>query len=547
MLKFLWVAAPPHLRYVLLALAVLAGFTRDYVMLVVSKAAAAPLNEAMSYWLLLFVVAFITVLLSAFYYQILSTVCTTYVVNNVRLRLINNLFNVQPAFIDRYQHGSLYHILTTDVGAVTDFTKTVLGLLPSIVFLLIAIPQLFSYSIVAGLFSVLVMVGGTLAYHLQQKGMSSLNVDARQLDVDYFEGIAEMLRGFRELRLHEGRQVGFTAHLGATLAKLRKALIAISRIYETGETAVHGLKFLLFGGIVFIVPYFFVTDTTTTFTILTLVLFCLTPFEQVVSSYPAVIGTLVAFHRIEELDLSLAPFAKKALANGGVVPPFKSISLHNLTAAHTARESSAFVLGPLNFTLQAGEIVFLVGDNGSGKTTFLNVLAGLHTPNSGEISVDAVVVPSEAMGQYRGRISTVFTHYHVFRYLYGLEDKSAEEISTTLEKVHLAQVTGVQDGKITRLDLSAGQKRRLALAIALLENRDILMLDEFVADQDPSQREYFFKTLLPSLKASGKTVVVSTHDLQWIECCDRVLRFDKGQMTESNPAKQAVPSLVARP
>ena len=101
-----------------------------------------------------------------------------------------------------------------------------------------------------------------------------------------------------------------------------------------------------------------------------------------------------------------------------------------------------------------------------------------------------------------------------------------------IEKVGLTGITGLSKGEVTRLDLSAGQRRRLALAIALLEDRDFLILDEFVADQDYGQREFFFRSLLPELKARGKTLLVSTHDLHWADCCDRLVRFEGGRLTE---------------
>ena len=184
------------------------------------------------------------------------------------------------------------------------------------------------------------------------------------------------------------------------------------------------------------------------------------------------------------------------------------------------------------FELRRGEVVFLVGSNGSGKTTFMNVLAGLLDPTEGTIEVDGKVLTPEDMGVYRAQFSAIFTQFHVFRPLYGLEAVTPEQADETIEKVHLSGITSIRSEGVSRLDLSAGQRRRLALAIALLEDRNVLVLDEFVADQDPEKRDYFFRTLLPWLKQQGKTVVVSTHDLAWLECCDRVISFENGQMTE---------------
>lgn len=535
MLLFLWAHAPQRLKYVVAGLALVAGLSRNLVMSVVNQAAAAPIDQAISYWLPLFVLSFVIVVGSSFAYQVITTVATTHVINNVRSKLIARLLKVQPSFLDRREHGALYHIMTTDVSMVAGFTNTFLNLLPAFIFLVIAIPQLFSYSLIAGSFVMLVMIGGALAYHLQQTAMATLNADARALEVTYFERVSEMLRGFRELRLHRGRRQSFTGDVSQVLAKLRQLQIKVSRIYETAESAVIGLKFLLFGGIVFLVPYMAHTETAVTFQILTLVLFSLTPFEQIVTSYPAVIGTLVSYLRIEDLVKELEPFDRIPERPMEKAPAFGSIALRDIRARYDSRETSGFELGPLDFELKRGEVVFLVGSNGSGKTTFMNVLAGLLDPVSGSIEVDGTVLKPEDMDGYRAQFSAIFTTFHVFRQLYGLEATPAELADETVERVRLSGITSIRSEGISRLDLSAGQRRRLALAIALLEDRNVMILDEFVADQDPEQREYFFGTLLPWLKSRGKTLVISTHDLHWLPYCDRVLTFENGKMTEQVP------------
>ncbi len=532
LLLFLWAHAPQRLKYIVSGLALLAGLSRVWVMDVVNAAAAAPLDLALSKWLPLFILTFVVVVGSSFAYQVVSVVATTQVINNVRLKLIRQILKVQPSFLDKREHGALYHILTTDVSMVAGFSNTVLNLLPAFVFLSIAIPKLFSYSLVAGSFVIVVMIGGALAYHLQQSAMAKLNEDYRAFEVAYFERVSEMLRGFRELRLNRNRRQSFTGDTSRVLATLRQLQIKVTRIYETAESVVTGLKFLLFGGIVFLVPFLAQTEMAVTFQILTLVLFSLSPFEQIVTSYPAVIGTIVSYVRIDDLVKELEPFDRIPDKPVEKAPPFSKITLRNIHARYDSRETSGFELGPLDFELKRGEVVFLVGSNGSGKTTFMNVLAGLLDPISGTIELDGVALKPEDMNDYRAQFSAIFTTFHVFRQLYGLEGTSAELADETVERVRLSGITSIRSEGISRLDLSAGQRRRLALAIALLEDRNVMILDEFVADQDPEQREYFFGTLLPWLKSRGKTLVISTHDLHWLPYCDRVLTFQNGKVTE---------------
>lgn len=526
---FLWQHAPRRQKYLLIVLALLAGFSRDLVMIVINKAASSGIQSAIQTWLPVFLVLLVTFIGSSFSYQVLTTSVTTDVINNVRIRLLSKLLQMQPAFIERYEHGSLYHILTTDVGVVAGFTSTLLGLAPLVVFLVLAVPQLFIYSVVAGLFSVLVMAGGVLAYYVQQRSMADLGVDARKWDVAYFESVSEMLGGQRELKLHAGRRADFLDLVRTVLGNLRRALVAVSKVYETGEAIVNALKFALVGGIVFLVPFIYTTESHVVFSLLTLVLFCMAPFEQLVSSYPAVVGTLVSHVRISALERDMEPHRHER-PEVSPVPVFSSLSLREVTASHRRSVGEGFTLGPVSLDIKAGEIIFLVGENGSGKTTLLNVLAGLHNIDSGTVLINNTATARTTLEGHRSNISAVFANFHIFRQLLGLQQTSDETANAMIGKVGLQGVTSVQSGTLTRTALSAGQRRRLALAIALLENRDILILDEFIADQDPGQRRFFFNELLPVLKASGKTIILSLHDMSWASAGDRVITLRNGQI-----------------
>jgi putative pyoverdin transport system ATP-binding/permease protein len=535
--QFFWAHSPSRLKYLLLPLALVSGVSRDLVMIIVNKAAVAPIELAIDYWLPLFIVSFVFVLGSTVIYHILAAIVTTRFTNEARLKMIGNLLKAQPDFVAKLQHGAVWYILTTDMGIIATFVTTVLNILPSVVFLLIALPQLFYYSHMAGIFAVLVMIGGTAAYYFQQKLLAKLNADARQLEVDYFEQVTELLWGLRELRLHMPRRQAFMSMLESVLGRLQVILIRVKKIFEIGEMTTNGLRFMLFGGIVFLVPYLVKTEATATFQLLTFVLFSLIPYEQIVASYPYFISAIVTFDRIREMNGRLEAFQDVKEEIPPVLPAFRKISLRQAVASYKSRETSDFRMGPINFNLKRGEVVFLIGNNGSGKSTFMNVLAGLHDLDQGELLVDGKLLVPDDMGAYRARFSAIYSWYHIFREMHGLEHIDAAASAKAIERVGLTGITEIEDGKITRIDLSAGQKRRLAMAISLMEDRDILVLDEFVAEQDPSQREWFFRTLIPELKSRGKTIVVSTHDLAWLDCADRIYKFEQGKMTDITPKR----------
>lgn len=540
-LGFLWRHAPVRLKYTLITLALVAGLSRDLVMVTINQAAGSERGDIYSLWLPVFTVILLVFVAASYSYQVMTTRVTTEVINRVRKRLIDKILNVQPTVVESYEHGFLYHIMTTDVAIVAGTTSTILSLLPLFVFLIIAVPQLFYYSVIAGILALVAMAGGVFIYYRQQQAMANLGMDARKLEVDYFENVSELLSGHRELKLHRPRRSDFMGGLTGSLAQLRQALIRMSMIYEKGEAGVSLLKFLLLCGIVFLAPALYEIDKTVTFSVLTLVLFCMNPFEQLVSSYPTLVGSMVSYVRIEDLEKRLAELDNET-DPPAETEPFESLRLQGVTAAHPGKSGQGFVLGPIDLDIRRGEIIFLVGDNGSGKTTLLNLIAGLHDPASGRVHLNGTPLTGEAMSSYRSRVSAIFARYHIFRTIFGLGHVTDRKASETIIKVNLSGQTGIIGGVFTRMELSAGQKRRLALAVSLLEDREILILDEFAADQDQNQRAFLFNELLPELKARGKTIILATHDLNWNKTCDRLVRLEGGKVVSiTSPVSEQGP------
>src|SRR6266851_5760672 len=165
--------------------------------------------------------------------------------------------------------------------------------------------------------------------------------------------------------------------------------------------------------------------------------------------------------------------------------------MRNVVFRYVDKWSDAvFQVGPIDFTLLSGDLVFITGGNGSGKSTFLKLLAA------------------------------IFPDYHLFEKLYGVPDPDPAEVDSLLAQFQLHDKTHLTDGHFSTLDLSQGQRKRLALIVSLLEKRPLLLLDEWAADQDPEFRRKFYYELLPELKRSGETVVAITHDDRYIDEMD---------------------------
>jgi putative ATP-binding cassette transporter len=159
----------------------------------------------------------------------------------------------------------------------------------------------------------------------------------------------------------------------------------------------------------------------------------------------------------------------------------------------------------------------------------MKTLTGLYLPQAGTISLDRTLVTPETAAWYRSHFSTVFTDYHLFDRLYGLQHVPPEEVNALLRLMQIDHKTSYTEGRFTTQDLSGGQRKRLALIVALLEDRPILVLDEWAADQDPPFRRFFYEQVLKDLKARGKTIIAVTHDDKYFNVADHVVKMEYGK------------------
>jgi len=182
--------------------------------------------------------------------------------------------------------------------------------------------------------------------------------------------------------------------------------------------------------------------------------------------------------------------------------------------------------------VQRGEIIFLVGGNGSGKSTALRLMTGLYKADAGQIMVDGRVLDSFGFAGLREQFSAIFANFHLFDRLYGLENISEQSVNQLIDDMELTGKVRYKNGQFTDLNLSTGQRKRLALIAAILEDRPIYAFDEWSAEQDAHFREVFYRKILPQLKQKGKTIIAVTHDERYWNVADRIVKFDLGKIQE---------------
>jgi putative ATP-binding cassette transporter len=160
----------------------------------------------------------------------------------------------------------------------------------------------------------------------------------------------------------------------------------------------------------------------------------------------------------------------------------------------------------------------------------MRLLTGLYTPDQGAIFVDDKEVLQPTSSSYRDLFSVVFSDFFLFKTLYGLSDIQEEELNYWKVLFQIDKKVSVEENKFSNLELSTGQKKRVALLVAILEKRQFIVLDEWAADQDPEFRKIFYTEIVPMLKKAGKTIIAITHDDQYFGIADHLLTINAGQL-----------------
>jgi putative pyoverdin transport system ATP-binding/permease protein len=331
------------------------------------------------------------------------------------------------------------------------------------------------------------------------------------------------------LKLHRARADAFVA--GELAPHVEAVRVQRTRGYMLHALAASWGNLLLFGFVgltLFVLARLFHADAHVMSGYVLVFLYLIMPVEGLLAALPAIGSARIAFERIDQLEAALPPEPTSTAQNAAA---FKSLTLEGVEHRYLRdAEDGFFTLGPIDLTFRAGELVYLVGGNGSGKTTLAKVLVGLYAPEAGRIVIDGKAVDDHCRAAYRQLFSVVFSDFHLFDSLLGLPAHSEAAARALLAALQLEHKVRIENGRFSTLDLSQGQRKRLALLVALLEDRPFYLFDEWAADQDPAFKDVFYRVLLPQLRMRAKTVLVITHDDRYFELADRIIKLDGGQV-----------------
>ena len=394
-----------------------------------------------------------------------------------------------------------------------------------------------SWISIFGCLTILVIMTVLLLFYMyRDKSIRKDLNEVRDLQDTYYVSLRELLSGFKQIKISSKRNANlFNRFILENKKKSKNLTIKTSGKYVTNELMGTYSWYLVLGVVIFILPLSFKLNTVQVGAFITTILFMMSAVSQLVMFFPFNSGVQIALNRMDQAEKQLAVGQEPGIQEGADIDviKFNKIRLENVVCKYGDSDKTLFMLDVADLEIRKGEIVFIEGANGSGKTTLIHVLTGLCQPVSGRILINGREVGWEEYCAFSNSMAVVFTDQHLFKENYDEHDITAGNglVGSLREMFNLENVFRVDEAR-NRWDtkLSRGQEKRVALLLAMLEEKPIIILDEWAAEQDPLNRRFFYLKWLEEMRRMGKTVIAITHDDDYYHVADRVVKFDFGKL-----------------
>lgn len=523
-------------RTLILAMAAVSGLANGLLLALINTAAeAAAGGDLQARLFFMFLIAFAIFVLAQRHALTHAVAAVESALQKVKLRVADKVRRSELRFVEDCGGLSAYAPLTQDAGLISQGVVMLVYSAQSVLLLIFSGLYL-AYLSPPSLILTLIIFGLTLPMYMNHYQQTARELEqAAAKDGLFFERFNGILNGFKELKLDRRESDALFAELRRLAAEANALKLSSNERMVYDMIFANTVFYLVLLAAVFVIPTILAEPSATIHQVATTVLFVIGPLGMLVSAIPIIAKTdtaVTSLYALEErLDTAAAGTDDQAPA--APLATFDSIVLEGLCFHYADREGhSLFPVGPFDLTIQRGELLFIVGGNGSGKSTLLKLLTGLYRAERGRILLDGIPLQSADYPQYRTLFTSVFADFHLFDRLYGIPDPDPLQVNAWLKEMGLERKTRYADHGFTNLDLSTGQRKRLAFITAALKQRPICIFDELAADQDPEFRARFYEQILPRLKSRGHTVVAVSHDDQYFHTADRVLRVSDGRIAQ---------------
>jgi len=521
------------IKYIIIA-AVLSELADILLLATVNHAADQVVGGAIQVRMfVMYLLVFALFVVTQHYSLVHSVAAAESALHRVKLRIADKVRRRDLRFIEKSGGIGTYTPLAKEVALISQGATILVEGAKSGLMLLFAMIYLGLLSPLTLLLTLIILVVAIpLAIFHYQKTVTDLEAASKR-ESQVFERFTGILEGFKELKLNRNENDSLFAELSSIAQRASHLKLVANERQIRDLLIANGITYLILFSAVFIVPSLVPEYSSTVLKVSAMLLFALGALSSMANSIPFIARVNSSIANLHHLETSLDEdlYAEDSHI-GKQLQSFKEINIQSLHFNYTDQHGdSLFQVGPIDLTLHQGELLFIVGGNGSGKSTLLKLLTGLYRPNRGQIILNGKKISSDAdYPGFRSLFTSVFTDFALFEHIYGIPNLDSNEVNRHIDDLGLAEKTNYTSSGFTNIDLSTGQRKRLALITSMLKARPICIFDELAADQDPVFRRRFYEVILPDLQAAGRTIVVVSHDDQYFHTADRILRVRDGRL-----------------
>ncbi len=531
LLNFLTDSNPQNLRQLGL-LSGLVGILNTLLIAVINTAAASvSKNESVTLEFFGYAVVFVVFLLCTKRANKENIAKAQQFIYRFKIRIMHDAFRSNLLKIDKLGRDYILEVLNRDTEMVSQSVSSVLGLFQSLLTVCFLMIYMATISVTACLILtgaiLIVFVVGVAELNKLVEAFRALSIKEAQVNGLY----GSFLSGYKEVKMNSNRALGLTRDLIADARVIKTEKTVLLQGIVQFFTYLQMLMYLVVGLIIFVVPVFSSSFSSQVLMVTTTALFLASSVSAAIVVVPNLSMANIAARNLRELSEKLS-FETNDRTTPGLTEfsEVNTLTLEDITYLHSGDGvARPFALGPISYEFEAGKVYFIRGNNGSGKTTLMRVMLGLYQCQSGRLLVNGQPIAEPSSTAYRDLFAVVFSDFYLFKKLYGVPTTEEAELDDLLELFQMKNKVSIDNGIFSDLNFSTGQRKRLALLVALLEKKKIIVLDEWAADQDPEFRQEFYEHIIPKLRALGKTVIAITHDDQYYEVADHVIYLENGK------------------
>lgn len=448
----------------------------------------------------------------------------------MRRKLFFIVLDTKQEKFEKVDKGRFYTCINNDMEILSNNIRDIITVLTNSLTIIACFAYLAYLSFICFVISLAIFVGAVLLQTFYVNKQEKIFVMLMKVQQQVYNFLDSLTKGHKELIVNRCKRDDYKEDFSSVNKAYTDARIISEKkktnIYILGQS----LLYIVIGLVIFVYPVLFKNIEADVLRSYALVfLFIISPVSYLVDLLPRALETRVSYKRVIQLISEL----EKNVGSSAAVQPIqnlKTIELKNVCYHYPTdnEDESGFCIGPINAVLEARKIHFIIGSNGSGKSTLVKVLTGLYEESDGAVLINGKKTTADERCEL---FSSVYSDYYLFKKLYGLSSEGKEDdIAYYLSQLRISDKLTISNDELSTVDLSSGQRKRVALLLCYLDNKDIYVFDEWAADQDVVFREFFYRELLPKMKEEGKTVIAITHDDRYFDVADQIIRIDLGKV-----------------